>query len=199
MIPTLPGFGDVTGFILGLLGGFFRTHRPDESDLPEGTHWLGGSHSNGVIWMYTHNGVWQYPWVGEVIATIEDDFPVANWSYHYQELMPLAGISRDGVCYFIRPGDYEDDFNDPAQWAVLADRVNQKVGHDYIASHIARENHTHTAGVTEERGMSWPAMVNQMQRYAARAAVHNVLGGLRLYEKPFSPEWYALQMEKFLP
>jgi len=197
-IPGFPGLGFVPDFIGDLLGGFFRTHRPDDDDLPPGTHWLGGAYSNGVIWMYTHNGVWQYPWVGEVIATNEDNFPVANWSFHYQEIMPLVGVSRDGACYFIRPGHYEEDgMHDPVWRQMIADRCdNNKVGWDYIAQHVARENHTHTKGVTEERGMAWPDMVNQMQYYAAAAKAHGVFGGFRLNEKLRSLDWYALQMRR---
>jgi hypothetical protein len=196
-IPGVPFSGDVTGYIVDLLGGFFRTHRPDDSDLPAGTHWLGNAYSNGVIWMYTHNGVWQFPWVGEVISTIDDDFPVANWSFHYQEIMPLCGVSRDGACYFIRAHDYEGGIGDPLWRAMIAERCDSvKVGYDFIAGHVARENHTHTQGVTEERGMTWPDMVNQMQRYAARAKAHGTMGGMRFWEKAVSPEWYDLQRQK---
>lgn len=198
-IPGVPGLLDVTGLIADLLGGLFRTHRPDDDELPDGTHWLGNDYSNGVIWMYRHNGVWQFPWVGEVIATVEDDFPVANWSYHYQELMPLAGISRDGACYFIRAHNYEVGIGDPA-WRQLVDErcKSVKVGYDFIAQHVARENHTHTMGVTEERGMPWENMIAQMRWYAAAASAHNALGGLNILEKVISLDWYSVQRMKVL-
>lgn len=197
-IPGMPGMVDVSLFIVDLLGGFFRTHRPDDADLPEGTHWLGSDYSNGVVLMYGHDGVRQYPWTGEIISTIEDDFPVANWSYHYQELLPLAGITRDGACYFIRAHDYEDDVNDPVQWAELLRRVDIKDGIDHIANHTARDESGTTKAMTEFRGMPWENMVDQMRWYAAAANAHNVQGGLRSWEKLLSPEWYAVQKAKVM-
>lgn len=193
-LPGLPGISDVPGLIIELLGGLFPTHRPDVEDLPAGTHWLYDDISAGVIWMYTHNGVWQFPWVGEVIATIEDNFPVANWSYHYQELMPLAGVSRDGACHFIRRDLYEN--GSPDQWQLIRDRVEIQVGYDFIANQTAREQHANNRKVTEDRGMNWEDMVNQMQSVAARASAHGVHGGYTLGQKLISPEWYDLQRQK---
>ena len=193
-IPGLPSLGFVPDFISGLLGGFFRTHRPDVTDLPAGTHWLYDDVSAGVIWMYTHEGVWQFPWVGEVIATIEDNFPVANWSYHFQEIMPLAGVSRDGACHFIRADLYDN--GTAHQWDLIRERVEIQVGYDFIANQKAREQHANNRKVVEDRGMSWADMVNQMQRIAASANAHGVHGGYTLGQKLISPEWYDLQRMK---
>ena len=203
LVPFLPSignidFGDIENYILGLLSGFFRTHRPDESDLPEGTHWLGGSHENGVVRMYFHQGVTQYPWTGEIIATIADDFPVANWSYHHQQLLPLLGITSDGACYFVTPEDWDRRTPD-LEWMEYADKAYTAMhdGYAAIGNNVAREETGRTRDITEMRGMPWEAMIEQMKYYAAAASAHGVLGGLPLSRKLISPAWYGLQRARW--
>lgn len=187
------GLPDICGIIEGLLGSFFRTHRPDVSDLPAGTHWLGGSESNGVIRMYFHEGVTQYPWTGEVISTIDTDFPVANWSYHYQELHPLLGITSDGACYFVTPYDWDRRTPD-AEWMAYADQAYTDMldGYDAIGANVARNEAGNTKYITEFRGMAWADMIRQMQYYAVAARGHGALGGIRFPKKLITPAWYSM-------
>lgn len=184
---------DLYDYIMSLLSGFFRTHRPDEADLPEGTHWLGGDYSNGVIRCYWHNGVAQYPWTGEVIATIADDFPVANWSYHHQQIMPALGITADGAVIFHLPETWERCMADP-DWIDEAQLLWQDVhaGYDAIGNNVARNEAGKTKDITEMRGTPWPDMVAQMRYYALAASAHGIVGGLPMRKKLISLDWYGM-------
>lgn len=77
------------GLIDGLIGSLVKTKEPD---LPDGFVW-------GDAIRYTGEDGPSY--AGQVVFSEEYDWPVGNWSYARQEIMPLAGITREGYLLFV--------------------------------------------------------------------------------------------------
>ncbi len=179
---SVMGAARVAQSIAGFLGITFPTHRPDADELPAGCQWLDFTPDAGVLHVYDPGDEPRIDWRGEILATMEDNFPCGMWNFATQDFFPLGAISREGLCVFMPPSKYPASI---PEWRTFAEK---EYGMAQIQSAVSAE--------LAERGESWERHAEMMRIYRINAVSQGVAGGASWPGKLHDATWYATREGK---